>query len=157
MLWRLAAAEWRRGKGETNRQAMRMRVASGVAPGILAYAGDDPVGWISIAPREEFPRMLKSRIVAPLDDQPVWAVTCFFIHSGFRRRGVATSLLMAACAFAARNGARIIEGYPIDPRGERYANAFAWTGIMRVFELAGFEEVARRSDKRPVMRRTLQG
>ncbi len=82
-------------------------------------------------------RLSFTRITAPVDGQPVWSVTCFFIRPGSRGKGVATALLEAACAFAAANGARIVEGYPIDPLGERYANAFAWTGLMRVFERAG--------------------
>jgi GNAT superfamily N-acetyltransferase len=100
--------------------------------------------------------MANSRIVGPVDDRPVWPVSCFFIKRGLRGKGIATALLTAACGFAASHGAEVIEGYPIDPLGKRYANAFAWTGLMRVFEKAGFTEVARRSEKRPVMRRQLQ-
>ncbi len=99
--------------------------------------------------------MATSRIVGPVDDLPVWSVTCFFIKPGNRGKGIATALLTAACDFAASRGAEVIEGYPIDPLGKRYANAFAWTGLMRTFEKAGFTEVARRSEKRPVMRREL--
>lgn len=100
--------------------------------------------------------MANSRIVGPLDDRPVWSVTCFFIKRGLRGKGIATALLTAACDFAASRGAEMFEGYPIDPLGKRYANAFAWTGLMRVFETAGFTEVARRSEKRPVMWRQLE-
>lgn len=154
MLWRVPAALYREGRGEPNRQAMRVRVADGPRPpGLIAYREDAPVGWISIAPRAEFPRMANSRIVGPVDDRPVWSVTCFFVKPGNRGQGVASELLAAACAFAARHGARTVEGYPVDPLGARYANAFAWTGLMRVFQKAGFAEVARRSAKRPVMRK----
>jgi GNAT superfamily N-acetyltransferase len=154
MLWRLSAAAYKDGRGEPNRLAMRARVEGGPRPpGLIAYRDGAPVGWISVAPRAEFPRMASSRIVGSLDGQPVWPVTCFFIKPGNRGKGIATALLAAACDFAASHGARIVEGYPIDPLGQRYANAFAWTGLMRVFEKAGFTEVARRSDKRPVMRK----
>jgi len=157
MLWRRSAAAWREGRGEGNRRAMLARVQGGACPpGLLAMADGAPAGWISVAPREEFPRMANSRIVGPLDDRPVWSVSCFFIKRGLRGKGIATALLTAACGFAASHGAAVIEGYPIDPLGERYANAFAWTGLMRVFEKAGFSEVARRSEKRPLMRRQLQ-
>ena len=156
MLWRLSAAAYKAGRGEANRDAMRARVGAGPRPpGLIAYLGGAPAGWISVAPRDEFPRMANSRIVAPVDDRPVWSVTCFFIKPGHRGKGVATALLTAACAFAARHGARAVEGYPIDPKGERYASGFAWTGLMRLFEAAGFAEVARRSEKRPVMRKEL--
>jgi GNAT superfamily N-acetyltransferase len=156
MLWRQSAAAYRAGQGDGNRRAMHNRVLDGTrSPGLIAYRDGAPAGWISVAPRDEFPRMATSRIVGPVDDLPVWSVTCFFIKPGNRGLGVATALLTAACAFARSHGARIIEGYPIDPLGERYANAFAWTGLLRVFEKTGFTEVARRSEKRPVMRKEL--
>ena len=157
MLWRRSAAAYRDGQGEGNRRAMLARVRDGACPpGLLAYRDGAPAGWISVAPRAEFPRMANSRIVGPVDDRPVWPVSCFFIKRGLRGKGIATALLTAACGFAASHGAEVIEGYPIDPLGKRYANAFAWTGLMRVFEKAGFTEVARRSEKRPVMRRELK-
>lgn len=157
MLWRQSAAACRDGQGEGNRRAMAARVRDGACPpGLLAYHNGASAGWISVAPREEFPRMANSRIVGPLDDRPVWSVTCFFIKRGLRGKGIATALLTAACDFAASRGAEMFEGYPIDPLGKRYANAFAWTGLMRVFETAGFTEVARRSEKRPVMWRQLK-
>jgi GNAT superfamily N-acetyltransferase len=153
-LWRVSAAEFRAGQGAGNRRFMEDRVRSGPRPpGLIAYRDGMPIGWISVAPRKEFPRMEASRITAPVDDAPVWSVTCFFIRPGSRGKGVASALLEAACRFAASHGARLVEGYPVDPMGEHYANAFAWTGLMRVFERVGFTEVARRSEKRPVMRR----
>jgi GNAT superfamily N-acetyltransferase len=156
MLWRLSAAAFRDAQGDGNRRAMLARVRDGSRPpGLIAYRDGAPAGWISVAPRAEFPRMANSRIVGPIDALPVWSVTCFFIKPGNRGKGIATTLLTAACDFAATHGAAIIEGYPIDPLGKRYANAFAWTGLARVFEKTGFTEVARRSEKRPVMRRQL--
>jgi len=156
MLWRLSAAAYKAGRGEANRRAMRTRIEAGPRPpGLIAYLDGTPAGWISVAPRAEFPRMANSRITAPIDDKPVWSVTCFFIRPGCRGKGVASTLLDAACLFAAGHGAEMLEGYPVDPLGARYANAFAWTGLMAVFEKAGFTEVARRSEKRPVMRREL--
>lgn len=154
MLWRLRAKDWREGRAGGNRTAMRA-IVSDEPPGLLAYTDGQPVGWCSVAPRTVFPRLDNSRILKPVDDTPVWSVTCFFIAKGWRRKGVATTLLDAACDFARDHGAKVLEGYPIDPLGERYANAFAWTGMARSFEALGFEEVARRSDKRPIMRKTL--
>lgn len=154
VLWRRTAADFPRCQGEGNRRFMEARVRKGPRPpGLIACRDGTPVGWISVAPRAEFPRMANSRITAPADDRPVWSVTCFFIAPGNRGKGIASALLEAACAFAAEHGAKTVEGYPIDPAGERYANAFAWTGLMRVFERAGFTELTRRSEKRPVMRR----
>lgn len=155
MLWRLPAAAFKAGKGEANRDAMRARIASGRPPGLLGYVEGRPSGWISVAPRDEFPRLRGSRILAPVDAQPVWSVTCFFIAREARRRGLTVALLDAAARFARAHGATALEGYPVDPGDGRYPATFAWTGLAPAFLAADFHEVARRSDKRPIMRRAL--
>lgn len=155
-MWpRLQAAEFKRGAGDSNRRALQRLVRADGRPGLLAYAGDEPVGWIALAPRADYPRLEKSRVLAPVDDQPVWSVTCFFIRRDWRGQGLATRLLEAAVEFAAADGARILEGYPTDA-SKRAADAFVWTGIASTFERAGFFEVARRSASRPIMRKTLR-
>jgi GNAT superfamily N-acetyltransferase len=157
MYWRLPARRYAAGQGEGNRRAFRRLVMDGAAHGVLAYADGEPVGWCAIGPRSSFPRLAGSRILAPVDDRPVWSVTCFFIGAGHRRRGLSAGLLDAAAGHAARHGARLLEGYPHDPRGAAMAAAFAWTGLAAAFTRAGFEECARRSPGRPIMRRTLPG
>ena len=79
MWWRLTQREFDAQKGEGNRRAMKAIVDSGRVPGVLAYHEGQPVGWCSVAPREEFPRLGRSRILKPVDDEPVWSVVCFFI------------------------------------------------------------------------------
>ncbi len=123
----------------------------GSAPGLLAYAGDQPVGWCSVRPREEFVRLEGSRVLAPVDDQPVWSITCFFITKDFRRQGVSTELLKAAIKHVKKSGGRIVEGYPIEPK-DKQPDAFVWTGLASAYVAAGFKEVARRSATRPIMR-----
>ena len=152
MWWRLARSEWNRGKGAGNRRALRRIVEKGEAPGILAYEGRRPVGWCAIAPREAYAALERSRTLKRLDDEPVWSVTCFFIAKDRRHRGLTVKLLDAACAHAKRKGARIVEGYPVDPSAE-YPAAWAWTGLRTAFETAGFTEAARPSRTRPIMRR----
>lgn len=154
MLWRNPARVYREMRGEENRDAMKSLVADRPT-GLIAYLDGAPSGWISIGPRSDFVRMKGSRIVAPVDDLPVWSVTCFFVAKHARRQGVPAVMLDAACAFAESQGAEVVEGYPTDPLGETYVSAFAWTGYMAVFESCGFSEVARRSEKRPIMRRVL--
>src|SRR6267378_1367475 len=112
MWWRLPAAQWRDQKGEGNRKAIRKLVNAGATPGLLAYADGQAVAWCAVAPREEYPRFATSRVLAPLDDQPVWSVTCFFVARAWRRRGITRQLLEAAAQFARRHGARILEGCP---------------------------------------------
>ena len=157
MLWRLGRREYEAGKGEGNRRALQQIVAAAKRPGILAYHGREPIAWCAIAPRSEYPGLQRSRVMAPLDDKPVWSVSCLFVARPYRRRGVSAQLLRAAVEFARRRGARIVEGYPIEPTAERTADAFVWLGLPSAFRRAGFREVARRSPTRPIMRRTLRG
>lgn len=152
MLWRLRKRDWKAGKGEANRAALRTHVETGPPPGVIAYIDDIPAGWCSIAPRGALPGLAASRILKPVDDWPVWSVTCFFIPRRQRRRGVSHALLRAAGDLARTCGASVLEGYPIDPKTEKYAPSFAWTGFHKTFVAAGFVEVARRSDTRPIMR-----
>ena len=155
MLWRLPKRDYDAMKGAANRDAIRAVVERGPPPGLLAYDGGVTVGWISIAPRAEFPRLETSRVMQPVDDRPVWSVSCFLIARSHRGRGVATALLDAACAFAREHGATIVEGYPVAPVKSPYPETYAWTGFESVFLRAGFAEVARRSATRPMMRRAV--
>lgn len=152
MTWRLTRAEYERNKGESNRRAFHEIVQGGGPVGLLAYVEAEPVGWCAIAPREAFPTLDRSRILKRVDEQPVWSVVCFFVKRNYRHKGVSTRLLRAAVAFAAEHGARIVEGYPVEPRKAEMPPVFAWTGLAASFRQAGFVEVARRSETRPIMR-----
>jgi GNAT superfamily N-acetyltransferase len=152
MWWRLPRADYDRMKGEVNRQALHSIIASGEIPGLLAYLGGRPIGWCSVAPREVFPVLDRSRVLKRVDDEPVWSVVCFFIAKEFRRQGLSLGLLEAALAYAHREGAKIVEGYPHDVGDEEAPAVFVHTGLAPAFRKAGFKEVARRSPKRPIMR-----
>ena len=156
MWWRLPRAEWNAGREGGNRRALRRLVVSGGVPGLLAYAGGEPVGWCAIAPRREYPRLARSRTLAPVDDRPVWSVTCFFVRRGWRGRGITRALVGAAVEHVRRRGGRMVEAYPVDPRS---ATAAAWlyTGLASTFRRAGFREVARRSPTRPIVRKAVRG
>jgi GNAT superfamily N-acetyltransferase len=155
MLWRQSKAEHDANAGEPNRAAMQAIVERAEAPGLLAYEGKAPVGWISVAPRPAFPRLETSRVLKPIDDEEVWSVSCFLIEKAHRRQGVATKLLEAACDFVSAHGGRIIEGYPLVAGRGDYPDVYAWIGFDTVFRRAGFEEVARTSTKRRIMRKVL--
>jgi GNAT superfamily N-acetyltransferase len=142
--------------GEPNRLEMKAVVDGGEVPGILAYVDEQPAGWCSVAPRDAFPRLERSRVAKRIDDQPVWSVICFFVRKKFRQMGVSTELLKAAVAYARDNGARIIEGYPVDPKKDTVPDAFIWQGLADAFRQAGFKEVARRTETRPYMRLVLE-
>ncbi len=157
MWWRLRRSEWRQNRGNANKRAFRRTVEGGEPTGVLAYADGAPIGWCAVAPREAYPGLERSRLLKRVDEQPVWAITCLFVARPYRRRGISAKLLEAAAAFAARRGARIVEGYPTDPRTGRAADVFVFTGLQSAFETAGFAEVARRSSTRPIMRRAVYG
>ena len=153
MFWRLKHSEFELLKGEANRAMLKDIVDSGEVPGILAYQADKPVGWCSMAPRLDFSALERSRILKPVDDQPVWSVVCFFIERKHRRQGLMLGLLNAAVDYARQHGARVVEGYPKDPQaGSTSPDVFVYTGLLSAFQKAGFVEVARRSPTRPVMR-----
>jgi GNAT superfamily N-acetyltransferase len=152
MWWRLTAKEFDAHKGEGNRRAMKAIVRSGRMPGILAYHKGEAVGWCSVAPREEFPRLERSRILKPVDDKPVWSVVCFFVAKSHRRTGVGLRLLKAAVKHMAASGGKVLEGYPVEPKKGSTPDVFAYHGLAATFRTAGFKEVARRSDTRPIMR-----
>lgn len=155
MWWRLPHAQWLAQKGEANRKAMRTLVKRGAVPGLLAYADSQPVGWCAVAPRADYPRFNTSRVLKPVDEQPVWSVTCFFVARAYRRRGITAQLLEAAAKFVRKQGARILEGYPVEPKRDQ-PDAFVYTGLASAFRKAGFKEVARHSLARPIFRRKLK-
>ena len=152
MWWRSSHADFERRKGASNKRSFKRIVQSGDVPGLIAYHGREPVGWCAVQPREVFPRLDRSRILKRIDDEPVWSVVCLFIAKGHRRSGVSRTLLEAAVKHAGRQGARIVEGYPVEPKKDTMPDAFAWTGIVSSFKAAGFVEVERRSPTRPIMR-----
>lgn len=152
MFWRLPRKEFAASKGAGNKRALKRIVVSGREPGIMAYLDEEPIGWCAVAPRQDYVALERSRILKPIDDQPVWSISCLFIQKSYRRRGVSTELLRAAISFAANHGARIVEGYPVQPSMEKMPDPFLWHGIPSAFLKAGFHEVERRSRSRPIMR-----
>jgi GNAT superfamily N-acetyltransferase len=155
MWWRLPRARWVEGKGEGNRHALRRIVAGGTAPGLLAYRAGEPVGWVAVEPREAYPRLDRSRTLKRVDDRPVWSITCFFVARTHRGRGVTGVLIEAAVRWARRHGARIVEAYPVEYEKE-VGDAWVYTGAASTFLGAGFQEVARRSPTRPIVRKALR-
>jgi hypothetical protein len=152
MWWRLKRSKFEKQKGNINRQAMKQLVDSGRVPGIIAYVADVPAGWCAVEPREMLPALANSRILKPVDDQSVWSIVCFFIDKKLRNAGLSAHLIHAAVRYVKEQGGRIVEGYPVEPKKDKMPSVFAWTGFYSAFKKAGFKEVARRSETRPIMR-----
>jgi GNAT superfamily N-acetyltransferase len=155
MWWRETRAEFEKRQGEGNRRAMKKIVASGEVPGILAYAGREPTGWISIAPRENYSGLERSRTLKRLDDTPVWSIVCFFVGRDYRNRGIAVPLIRAAVEYAAGRGAKAVEAYPTLPNKDKLAPVSVYMGVPSMFERAGFVECARPSARKMIMRFTV--
>ncbi len=159
--WRLRSTPFRGAGKEGRVAALAGQVSAGEPVGVLAYdagdgegeggeggEGDGPVGWCSIAPRESYAAVLASRVIPQVPGERVWSVVCFFIAPRARRQGLRTELLDAACGYAAKAGAAVIEAYP-SPDGK----AYRYMGTRELYRAAGFEEVAGPPEGRPVMRR----
>ena len=156
MWWRIKRKEFESQQGDGNHQAMRSIIESGKVPGILAYKDGVPIAWCSVAPREDFPVLDRSPVLKRVDGKPVWSIVCFFIAKGYRHQGLSTKVLRAAVDYAVRNGARIVEGYPIEPKKDSAPDIYAFTGMLSTFQKAGFVEIVRRSESRPIMRYYLE-
>ena len=142
-------------RAKQNKRAMKKLVAEGPPPGLIGYRDGKPVGWISLGPREHFRKLEKSPVMKPVDDAKVWSVICFVVPSEYRGQGVAKALLDGARAWAKKQGAKLLEAYPVDKPG-RGDDQNYWFGAKSMFDAAGFEEVARRKPARPIVRLKLR-
>ena len=145
MVWRRTPAEARRPDGASRRRQMMKRIEAGVAVGLLAYAGDEPVAWVSVAPRETY-RDLGGPPAAP--GEVVWSIACFFVPRRRRGQGIARRLLTAAVDHARREGATVVEAYPVAPD----APSYRFMGFVPLFAAAGFGDIGRAGTWRHVMR-----
>ncbi len=155
MYYRKSGVGVSKDQADKNRRGLRSLVNKGNVPGLIGYLEGRPVGWISLAPREEYQRLERSPVIKAVDDKPVWSIVCLFVDSKTRGQGVAAALLGAAIEHARSNGARLLEAYPVDKK-ERSVSDFMWFGPKSIFDRAGFKEVARRKPTRPIMRKRLR-
>ncbi len=151
MSWKLRGKAYEEAKGYETRQMHKSIIDSGTVTGLLAYLHGEVVGWVAVEPRSAYPKLMHSRALKPVDDQPVWSVPCFFVAKHYRRMGVAIELLKAAVEHVKREGGQIVEGYPVDAKNV-LPPPFIYTGTASAFQQAGFQEVARRTPTRPIFR-----
>jgi GNAT superfamily N-acetyltransferase len=148
MRWRLASADYKRSTKGSRIAALDALVQNETPVGVLAYLDGEPIGWVSVAPRETYAALERFKALPRVDVRPVWSVVCFFVNRHERRRGLTLGLLRAAVAYAVSQGAEIVEGYPVEP-GPRLYN---YMGSPTTFQEAGFQEVAQPTEGRPIMR-----
>lgn len=125
------------GQGDRE-QAMRRLCERDNPPGVVTYLNGMPVGWCSIGPRADIPRLARSRLIRPVDAIPVWSIICVVVRGGYRRKGVTAHLIEGAVQYAASRGAPAVEAYPVDPEG-RMDTTMAFVGTRSMFEKAGFQ------------------
>ena len=163
--YRLRSLDFHGATPASNRRVLEGAVESTAgerrAPGLVAYRDGEVVGWVSVGPRDDYERLRHSKVLAPMDDRPVWSIVCFVVARRARKQGVARALLDAAVAYAAEHGATLLEAYPVDASGGRVPAATAFKGTVSMFEGAGFAVVDRRRANRagplrPIVRREVR-
>ena len=157
MYFRKRGLSWSNATAAENGAGLRSLADAEIAPGLVAYRDGEPVGWVSVGPRDTYERLGSSKLLAPVDDQPVWSIVCFVVSRRARGTGVATALLGAAIEYAREHGATLVEGYPVAAERGRVPAASAYQGTQSMFEKQGFEVVDVRqwnetSLRRPIMR-----
>jgi len=146
--YRVRGLDWSNSSADGNRERLATLTRDGPPPGLVGYQDRRAVGWVSVAPRPAYDRLTHAKLLAPVDDKPVWSIVCFVVSRSARGRGVARALLDGAIAWAKREGATILEAYPSDVQGRKVPAANLYHGSLSMFEDAGFEVVARRQFNR---------
>jgi len=153
MYYRLKKQDYQEGKqDEGNKNAMKELVWDDQPTGILGFYEGQPIAWCAFAPRENYLKLEKSRVHKRIDDLPVWSIPCFFIDKQFRKQGVSVELLKGVISYAMKEGIKVIEAYPTIPTTVKLPDSFAWIGLYKSFERAGFKIVDQTSSNRPMVR-----
>ncbi len=153
MYFRLKKDDFVEGKqNDGNKQRMKELVWANMPTGVLGIYDGLAVGWCAFAPREDHLKLENSRVHKRIDDTPVWSITCFFIDKNFRRMGISVAMLKGIIDIARKNKIKAIEAYPTIPTQDTLPDSFAWIGLYRSFERAGFKIVDRTSKNRPMVR-----
>ncbi len=153
MYFRLNKADFLEGKTDNgNKDKMHTLVKNNLPTGVLGFIDGIPIAWCALAPRTDFLKLNKSRVHKPIDTENVWAIPCFFIRKEYRRMGVSVALLKGIIEYAKENNIKILEAYPTIPTQDKLPDSFAWIGLYKSFEHAGFKIVDTTSKNRPMVR-----
>lgn len=153
MAYRLPKSAFEEGKrGGGNKKAMQALIRKGRPTGLLGFVNGEAVAWCALSPREDFPKLDRSRVHRRIDDQPVWSIPCLFIKKGYRNQGLSADLLKAVVRYAGQTGIPVLEAYPVVPTSGRLPDAFAWAGLLTAYLQSGFAIADRTSKNRPMVR-----
>ena len=152
MYFRLPYKIFQENKPNGNKKIMKQLVDKGMPQGLIASMNSEPVGWIAMAPREYYMKLENSRVVKPVDDKPVWSITCFYIKKEFRHKGLSQQLIKGAVDFAKKKKIKTLEAYPAIPYAEKVPHPFLWVGVLSSFIRNGFTIVRQHSKSRAMVR-----
>jgi hypothetical protein len=151
---------WRDTTQEERDASLRAQTACGTAgptSGLIGYVDGEAAGWVAVEPRENYPRLWSRKqpwMRQDPDLEGVWSVTCFVVRAGRRHSGLTYELAAATVEYGTQVGARVLEGYPIDPPpGKTVIWDEASVGLLQVFLAAGYEVVSSPTLRRRVVRR----
>jgi GNAT superfamily N-acetyltransferase len=155
--WRLSSSAYHCLDSAGRKAVLQDLVQGGIPTGIIAYTDGEPAGWCSVAPRQTYVRLERSRTIQPIDELITWCVMCFFVARPRRGQGLALGLLQASVAYARSQGAQAVEGYPVEPRIDdnrqlQPATSYNFMGYLSTFQKAGFQDVTPPGQARRVMR-----
>lgn len=152
MTFRLPTQTFIANKYDGNKKLMKDLVHTGRPVGLIALLNGTPIGWIALAPREDYIKIEASRSFRRIDDTPVWSITCFFIRKEYRRQGLSRTLIKSAIAHARKKRIRALEAYPMIPYNDKVSAPFLWTGVLSAFLDNGFRVVRQSGKSRAMVR-----
>ena len=152
MTFRIPSREFEENKFEGNKKLMKELVHTKRPTGLIGYIDEEPVGWIALAPREDYLKIEKSRSLKRIDDKPVWSMTCFYVKKEYRRKGVSGRLIQLVQAYAKKQKIKVLEAYPVVPYAEKVSPPFLWTGVLSSFINNGFKIVRQNGKSKAMVR-----
>lgn len=152
MYFRLPYKTFQENKPDGNKKLMKQLISKNIPQGLIAYMDKKPVGWIALAPREDYIRIENSRVFKRIDDKPVWSITCFFVKKEFRHIGLSRHLIKGTVDFARKRGIKVLEAYPAVPYSDKVPHPFLWVGVLSSFIKNGFTIVKQNSKSRAMVR-----
>jgi GNAT superfamily N-acetyltransferase len=156
MFFRGSRKEWEENKGAGNRSRLQEIVDKKNPVGLIAYSGNNPVGWCAVAPRIDYDALERSKFYKAIDNKIAWSITCFFTIKTHRKMGVTRFLITEAIKYARKSGAEVLEAYPSVPVEAVIPDVNGFRGFFKVFLDLGFTVASRLQENKPILRYDLK-